>query len=99
MYGAEPLFNDLRFNDITPFNDQDFVRRTQNLSRYNDKNQYDRPQEMLNILVCAPSALSSLPFNSFFSLTIYEGFLCWKVYVQVYQITCSKKAYVTFFPV
>ena len=45
---------------------------------------------MLNILVCAPSALSSLPFNSFFSLNIFEGFLCWKVYVQIYQTTCNK---------
>ena len=51
---------------------------------------------MLNILVCAPFALSSFPFNSFFSLNIFEGFFCWEVSVQIYQITCSKKAYVIF---
>ena len=82
----EPRFNDLRFNNIPGITINicfpgksyskmygEFVPQTQNLSLlYNDKINMT-PQEMLNILVCSPSALSSLPFNSFFSLNIFEG--------------------------
>ena len=78
MFGENPQFNDLPFNDTLGLTMLVLLPERKIFPGITI-NQYDRPQEMLNIPVCAPSALSSLPFNSFFSLNIFEGFLCWKV--------------------
>ena len=72
--GQNPSLTIYGLTIFSVFNDGDFVPGTQNLSQYNDKiNMTDHKNSVLNILVCAPSVLSSLPFNSFFSLNILKA--------------------------